>query len=389
MKIAFFHHTLRVGSGIDTVIYELADRLAKRGDDVTVFCFNSDYKNKETSFEIVELGSFVTRTTRRQMVLSPFILDKTDFVRDRLRRYDVINTHHYPANYIVRNIDGPSNIVTEWSAASPSMFSSITEKIYITWVTRANRKAAKNADRVIAPCEFVRKWVQSHYSIDPVTIFLDGINFQDFDRHKVSQGPFFTRHPELEGKKIVLFVGRITESKNIHSLISCFSSVKREIPDAVLIIAGNYRSYLSYYERLLDLVHTNHLEDSVVFPGIVDKELLPSYFAASQLYATCSLWEGFLRAEAFAFGKPILAFDAGANSETVHNDETGVLINQGDLERFSAGMKRLLTDQSYSSALGENGYLWARKNLDFDEVAEKFRSLCLPHKSEKFLNSKT
>ena len=47
------------------------------------------------------------------------------------------------------------------------------------------------------------------------------------------------------------------------------------------------------------------------------KELLPSYFAASQLYATCSLWEGFLRAEAFAFGKPILAFDAGANSETV------------------------------------------------------------------------
>ena len=61
MKIAFFHHTLRVGSGIDTVIYELADRLAKRGDDVTVFCFNSDYKNKETSFEIVELGSFVTR----------------------------------------------------------------------------------------------------------------------------------------------------------------------------------------------------------------------------------------------------------------------------------------------------------------------------------------
>jgi glycosyltransferase involved in cell wall biosynthesis len=389
VKIAFFHHTLKVGSGIDTVIYELANRLTKRGDEVTVFCFNSDYKNKETSFEIVELDSFVTRTTRRQMVLSPFILDKTDFVRDRLRGYDIINTHHYPANYIVRNIHGPTNIVTEWSAASPSMFSSLTEKIYIKWVTRANRKAAKKADRVIAPCEFVRKWIQAHYSIDPVTIFLDGINFQEFDRHKVNQGPFFDLYPELEGKKIVLFVGRITESKNIHSLITCFSSVKRQIPDAVLIIAGNYKSYMSYYERLVDLVHINHLEDSVVFPGIVQTELLPSYFAASHLYATCSLWEGFLRAESFAFGKPILAFDAGANSETVRNGETGILINQGDLEGFSAAMKNLLVSRSYSSVLGEKGYLWARKNLDFDEVTERFRSLCLPPKSEEFLNSKT
>jgi glycosyltransferase involved in cell wall biosynthesis len=116
---------------------------------------------------------------------------------------------------------------------------------------------------------------------------------------------------------------------------------------------------------------------------------LPSYFAASHLYATCSLWEGFLRAESFAFGKPILAFDAGANSETVRNGETGILINQGDLEGFSAAMKNLLVSRSYSSVLGEKGYLWARKNLDFDEVTERFRSLCLPPKSEEFLNSKT
>ena len=186
------------------------------------------------------------------MVLAPFILDKTDFVLNKLKGYDIINTHHYPANYIVRNLTGPSNFVTEWSAASPNMFSSITEKMYIKWVTRANRVAARKADIVIAPCEFVRTWVNQHYSIDPVTLFLDGINFQEFDRHKVNPEPFFSLYPELEGKKIVLFVGRITESKNIHSLITCFSSVKKEVHDAALVIAGNYKSYVGYYERLVE-----------------------------------------------------------------------------------------------------------------------------------------
>jgi glycosyltransferase involved in cell wall biosynthesis len=376
MKIAFFHHTLKVGSGIDTVIYELADRLAKRGEDVTVFCFDSDYKNKRTSFEVVEVRSFVTSTTRRQMALSPFILDRFDFVRRKLEGYDIVNTQHYPANYIVRNIRGPSNLVTEWSAASPSMFSSFTEKAYIRWVTRANRIAAKKADLVIAPCEFVRRWVQDNYSIDPITIFLDGVNFQEFNRNKVSADPFFARYPELDGKKIVLFVGRITESKNIHSLITCFSSVKREVHDAVLVIAGNYKSYMGYYEKLIQLVHANRLEDSVVLPGIVDKEILPSYFAASQLYATCSLWEGFLRAEAFAFGKPILALNAGANSETIQNEKTGILVSQDDLSAFSREMKRLLINETFASTLGENGYDWARKNLDFDIVSDRFRSLC-------------
>ena len=351
------------------------------GEDVTVFCFDSDYKNSETPFQIVPIRSFATRTTRRQMVLSPFILDKTDFVLNKLKGYDIINTHHYPANYIVRNLTGPSNFVTEWSAASPSMFSSFTEKMYIKWVTRANRLAARKADIVIAPCEFVRGWVNEHYSIDPVTLFLDGINFQEFDRYKVDSHPFLARYPQLEGKKIVLFVGRITESKNIHSLITCFSSVKKEVRDAALVIAGNYKSYMGYYERLVDLVHANRLEDSVIFPGIVETELLPAYFAASHLYATCSLWEGFLRAEAFAFGKPIIAFDAGANSETVQNGENGFVVDQKDMRAYSQAMKNLLLDEAYAKELGENGYSWAKKHLDFDAIASRFRSLC--HLSSK------
>jgi glycosyltransferase involved in cell wall biosynthesis len=375
LKIAFFHHTLRLGSGIDTVIYELANRLSKY-DDVTVFCFNTDYQANNCKFHIREIKSTFANSTNKMMVLAPFIMDKIGPLKSELKNFDVINTHHYPASYIVRALNGPLNLVTEWSAVTSSMFSTMKEKSFIMWLRYANKKAAENADLLLAPCEFVRKWILQHYSIQAVTIFLDGINFEIFDRSQVRADTVFRLYPVTEKKKIILFVGRITESKNIHSLIEAFSIVKKRIPDVVLILVGNYKSYPDYYSRLVKLVKRKNLEHDVIFTGIVSWEDLPSFFAASTIYATCSLWEGFLRAESYAFAKPIVCFNVAANSETVRNEETGYLIDQINVHRFAERMSDLLINDNVARQMGENGYQWAKDNLDFETVARKFRLLC-------------
>ena len=71
MKLAFFNHSLRIGSGIDTVITELASRLSKH-DDVTVICFKSDYNKEEYDFEIIEIKSIWSSTQNRISVIAPF-----------------------------------------------------------------------------------------------------------------------------------------------------------------------------------------------------------------------------------------------------------------------------------------------------------------------------
>lgn len=376
MKIAFFHHTLRLGSGIDTVIYELANRLAKK-NDVTVFCFKTNYKHDQCNFQIREITSSVANTPSRMMVLAPFIFDKVGSLRSEIKSFDVVNTHHYPANYIVRNFDGPLNLVTEWSGVTPTMFSSIKEKLYVKWTRHANKVAAEKAAIVLAPCDFVNKWIKQNYSINATTMFLDGVNFQIFDRAHVNSEKFFKLYPSLEGKQIILFVGRITESKNIHSLIEAFALVKKRMPDAVLVLAGDYQNYLSYYNRLKEIVKSKSLDDSVLFTGIVSWDDLPSFFAACTVYATCSLWEGFLRAESFAFGKPIVSFNAGANSETVRDGKTGFLVENYDINEFADRMYKILIDKELARELGENGYHWAKENLDFDSIAKRFESFCL------------
>jgi glycosyltransferase involved in cell wall biosynthesis len=378
VKIAFFHHTLRLGSGIDTVIYELANRLAVH-DEVTIFCFRTNYDKKDCNFQLREIRSVFANTPTKMMVLAPVIYDKIGSLREDLKKFDVINTHHYPANYIVRNLHGPLNIVTEWSEGNPSMFSSSKERLYIKLIHHTNRIAAQKADVVLAPCEFVKRWIQQNYFVDAITMFLDGINFNVFDRFHVTADRVFELYPGIEKKKIILFVGRITESKNIHSLIEAFYVVKQSLPDIILLLVGDYEHYSNYYTRLLEQVRARNLQNDVIFTGIVSWQDLPSYFAACKVYATCSLWEGFLRAEAFAFGKPIICFDAGANSETVCDDETGFLVKGVDPNKFAVRLHDLLVDEDFAQEIGQKGYLWSKENLDFDSISNRFRQFCQEH----------
>src|SRR3712207_4986639 len=75
MKIGFFNHSLRMGSGIDTVITELATRLAKT-EEVEVVCFNTDYKKDNYNFKITEVKSQLLSNQLMIYAVAPFVLDK-------------------------------------------------------------------------------------------------------------------------------------------------------------------------------------------------------------------------------------------------------------------------------------------------------------------------
>ncbi len=128
--------------------------------------------------------------------------------------------------------------------------------------------------------------------------------------------------------------------------------------------------------RLLDLIKSKNLSDKVIFTGVVPWEDLPLYYSISSIYATCTLWEGFLRPEAFAFEKPIVCFDMGPNSETVIDGRNGFLVQTGDINQFAERLSQLLTDETLCNKMGKDGYSWAKQNLDFDVIAENFRNLC-------------
>ena len=240
---------------------------------------------------------------------------------------------------------------------------------------KGTKVAAHKADILLASSQFIRRWIVDHYSLEPTVMHLDGINFSLLNKNKIMPDAFFEHYPKVEKKKIILYVGRITDHKNIHLLIQAFNIVTRKLPDVVLLLVGDYNNYRGYYLKLLDIVRKKKLQDKVIFTGVVRWEDLPSFYSACSIFATCTRWEGFLRAESFAFEKPIVCFDIGPNSETVIDGETGLLVPDLDIDGFANAIYRLLTDVDLAREMGKTGYQWAKQNLDFDRIVKNFRML--------------
>ena len=116
--------------------------------------------------------------------------------------------------------------------------------------------------------------------------------------------------------------------------------VRREIPGARLLIAGKHT--FEKYSRELESIS----DESVIFAGYVTDEEIPYYYAACDVYATGTLWEGFNLplAEAQACEKPTVAFDLGPHREVVLNGETGYLVEQGNIHEMAGAILRLLKD---------------------------------------------
>jgi 1,2-diacylglycerol 3-alpha-glucosyltransferase len=133
-------------------------------------------------------------------------------------------------------------------------------------------------------------------------------------------------------------VGRISPPKGIHLLIEAFNLVKQEIPAAKLVIVGKH-SLSGYSKKLKQMSDT-----SVIFTGDVSDEDLPCYYAACNVYATATLWEGFDLpvAEAQVCGKPVVAFDIGPHPEVVKDKEAGILVPYKNTQALADAISEIL-----------------------------------------------
>jgi len=371
MKIAFIQHSFGFTSGIDTVTYELSKRISKK-HDVTIFTFNNEY-DSNIGIEIKESSIPFKKNRVFNAVLSPIFIHKIAEIQKSIKKYDVVNSHMYPANIIPllpTKIENPLNVVIAWSTEPIKLFPKLTEKLYFAFLKKANGYAVKRADEVIAPCDFVKQWIKKDYGVEATEMFLDGVNFDLFDK-KTSGDSIYHKYPFLEDSPVILYVGRLTPHKNIDILIKSFKIVKSDIPDAKLVIVGK-KSFLRYFEYLKRLVRDENLEKDVLFTDVVPWVDLPKYYTICDVYATCSQWEGFLRAEAFAMEKPIVAFDVTSHGETVKHRKNGLLVKEQTPEAFANALIELLLDDNLRRVMGRNGYKWAKENLDFDVIAENF-----------------
>lgn len=194
----------------------------------------------------------------------------------------------------------------------------------------------KNADSAISVSRFLRDELKKESGID------SEVRYNKIDSRKFRKGLDGSKVRKSLGissnEKMILFVGRLSPHKNVHGLIKSFRMVRSKVTSAKLLIVGK-PTFDGYYSKLRALA-----DSDVIFREFVDDKELPYYYAACDVYATCSLWEGFdlPAAEAQACGKPVAAFDIGSHSEIIKN---GILVRKDDLEGFADAILKLVKNE--------------------------------------------
>ena len=329
MKIAVLTPTFSKFSGVDIAAKQQVSELTKKGNDVRIFALEVDMiPPMGVSLEIVGAPKnfFLQRIYRVSFFLN-FI--KAIKCVPRLKNFDQIISHGYPISwlgYLARKFYGVKHICWNHGVLPPEVFSRFLERLYIRLIKKLNNWVLKHADSVVSVSDFIRKELKKETGLDSKVIYhkIDARRF-----HPNIDGSVIRRKYNLGNSPTILYVGIISFNKGVHLLVEAFRSVKREIPDAKLVIVGKPIQNC-YLEKLKEMS-----DDSVIFAGYIPHEKLPLYYAMCDVYATCSLWESFDMplAEAQACGKPVVAFDIGAHREIVN--KRGFLVRRGDVKRFS------------------------------------------------------
>ena len=335
MKIAILTPTFSQYSGIDRVVELQATGYAKKGNEVTVFALEAEIKPKNFSLEILGMPK---RLFMQRLYRLLFFLDfsKIKNTAEKLKDYDIVISHFYPMNWIAQYANKKYNIKYVYynhGIGGSELFSNIFEKIYMVLFRFFNGLSLKNADSAVSISKFMRGELKKETGLESKVLY------NKIDKKRFRRGIDGNRMRKIlnikNDKKLLLFVGRLSPHKNVHTLLKIFGLVNDKFPNVKLLIVGK-QTFPSYFEKLKKMANKN-----VIFDEYVSDRELPYYYAACDLYVTASLWEGFNMpiAEAQACGKKVVAFDVCSHPEVVKN---GILVKKNDAKGFADAIIKLI-----------------------------------------------
>jgi len=189
--------------------------------------------------------------------------------------------------------------------------------------------------------------------------------------------------------KILLYAGRVTIEKNLHTLLRVFSVVHDLVPDLHLVIAGELDnvpfSKMGVYPVSVAGMVTRLIEElglkaeSVHILGRKNPSQMRDLYAAADVMVNMTLHHdenfGFAQVEAMACGTPVVGTAWGGLKDSIKHGETGYLVSTAVT---GAGVKI-----NWWEAINRLVLL-----LEDEEKLAGFREQCRAHALEKFSHAR-
>jgi len=179
----------------------------------------------------------------------------------------------------------------------------------------------------------------------------------------------------LQNKKVILFVGRLSENKGPHILIRALQLLAADYPNLVLVVVGSKwfgANKEDSYTRLLRQISAP-IRDRIIFTGWVPFNKMPKYYLLGDIFVCASQWQEPLARvhyEAMAAGLPIITTNRGGNPEVIEPMKNGIVINAyNQPAEFAKWISFLLSNPLRVRQMGQRGRTLVESRYNFRRVA--------------------
>ena len=237
------------------------------------------------------------------------------------------------------------------------------------------RRATARAARVPVMCSaFIARVVRTAVPDNvPVSVMYPGADLEAF-RPDLPYGDLTDLHG-VSDRPLIVCVSRLVARKGQDVLIRAMPRIRRDVPDASLLIVGDGPDR----DRLVRLA-ADAPNRSVVFAGQVSEGDLPRYYRAGDVFAMpCRSRLGGLEVEgwgnvfleAAACARPVVVGDSGGARESLAPGETGLLVNGSDVAEVAGAVGSLLADPERADAMGRAGRERVVRAFGWSRAAEQ------------------
>jgi glycosyltransferase involved in cell wall biosynthesis len=348
LKLLFVTNGLHQKTGTYTVLKNICPKLLQN-HEVTILTNKGDIdvectKLIQLNTSFLPFPQYFFESKLKNLVKSGF-----------MNKYDIIHAFEYPlfaTDYLTIKkkmftpplIISPHGSIHQFSSFPLNIMKKLHNKIMFNFFNNVSLLlAATNAEKLhLIKCGF-----------DEEKIKVLSLGFAL---------PNITRTPSKHNR--ILFLGRLTITKNIDLLVKAVAICKRK--DFELIIAGPDFGML---ETLKKLVVKLGLENRVIFKGRVSESEKLQLLSEATLFVHPSLEDIFSLSllEAVGVGIPSIAFDIEANPEIFENN-CGLIVNKQNFESLANSIDYLLNNEDERNQISQNAIISIPEKYNWDNT---------------------
>jgi glycosyltransferase involved in cell wall biosynthesis len=282
----------------------------------------------------------------------------------------IIQTHNNKSHFLVRSAHALRRERFWFAFQHGDTHTDLKQRLY----NQVDRLTLRSADRVISVCRaFVPRLVAIGVKPERVRVL-----------HNAAAAMARVTEPERlklcrqfgigEGETVVLAIGRLSREKGHADLLRALAQVGStgKLWKLVLVGTGPERAELTGLARALGLA------EQVVFAGF--QREVAGFYSIAHLMVLPSHSEGSSNVllEAMTARVPIVATDAGGNSEILVDGATGSLVRVGDIGGLASAIAKVWRDPQLAAQFGAAGA--ARVEQEFS--VERYRQRLCAYYSE-------